>query len=389
MYYTYIKFTLQRDKMRKNYFEVGKPVSDDKFIGREDELKQIDFFVKNGQSLVLIAPRRYGKTSLAKKFLNSIDNTYIKIEIDFMRYLSKKDLADAIIDKCYENLKYKKAIKDMKSGLLSFSKKLSSIVKIDISLLQLDGFEKFFSTKDINEDEYLLYAFEFCEILSAACNKKAIIFIDEFGEISKFDKDNNLLKQLRSIIQLQKNTTYIFAGSQASLMKNIFLNKDEPFFKFAIILQVEKLKKDSFLKYCEKTLKKDDLIIEDKLLEVIYDYCGGVAYNLSLFMTMLLLSANKQIDISDIEATKTQVLQMSSYAYENEIASLKKKKHYLDVILYISNNKSPYKISTVKKQNINIILKILESDGFITKIEERYILNDVLFRAYLLKNIKF
>lgn len=45
-------------------FQVGKPVTGKNLIGRDKELKEIETYLNMGQSVVLIAPRRYGKTSL-------------------------------------------------------------------------------------------------------------------------------------------------------------------------------------------------------------------------------------------------------------------------------------------------------------------------------------
>ncbi|MEA3552885.1 MAG: hypothetical protein U9R39_00630 [Campylobacterota bacterium] len=371
--------------MLESYFEVGKPVSDEKFIGREKELKQLDFFVKQNQSIVLVAPRRYGKTSIVKKFFSTLSKEYFKIEIDFMRYISKKDLADAIIEKCYENIEYKKAIEDMKSGLLSFSKKLSSLIKINIGVLELDGFEKFLNKENIDEDSYLIYAFEFAEKFSKAHNKQLIFFIDEFAEISKYDKNNDLLKQLRSVIQHQENITYIFAGSQPTLMNKIFLNKDEPFFKFATVMKIGKLDKDSFILYCEKLFKIKSIKCDKNYIEDIYQFCGGVAYNLSLSMMMLLMQNEKEIKNDNIEETKNQVLNVSGFGYENEIELLKRRKHHFEVIVQIVKDLNPYLLKNIKKQNINNILKNLEIDGIIEKSDDKYILNDIVF-GYYLKN---
>ena len=51
---------------------VGNPVSGKDFIGREEEIKYITELLLLGQSVVLIAPRRYGKTSLVLEVLEKL-----------------------------------------------------------------------------------------------------------------------------------------------------------------------------------------------------------------------------------------------------------------------------------------------------------------------------
>ena len=44
--------------------QVGKPVTGNDLIGRDQELQELEQCIAMGQSVALIAPRRYGKTSL-------------------------------------------------------------------------------------------------------------------------------------------------------------------------------------------------------------------------------------------------------------------------------------------------------------------------------------
>ena len=50
-------------------FQVGKPVKGNAFVGRDKEIKEIQTYLEMGQSVVLIAPRRFGKTSLVLEVL--------------------------------------------------------------------------------------------------------------------------------------------------------------------------------------------------------------------------------------------------------------------------------------------------------------------------------
>jgi len=52
--------------------QVGKPVYGNQLIGRDKELRLIKELIQAGQSIVIIAPRRMGKTSLLITSLISI-----------------------------------------------------------------------------------------------------------------------------------------------------------------------------------------------------------------------------------------------------------------------------------------------------------------------------
>jgi len=51
---------------------VGKPVTGEELIGREKEINQILSTIKAGQSVALIAPRRFGKTSIILEVLDRL-----------------------------------------------------------------------------------------------------------------------------------------------------------------------------------------------------------------------------------------------------------------------------------------------------------------------------
>jgi AAA+ ATPase superfamily predicted ATPase len=50
-----------------NPFRYGDLALDDTFTDREEELAALEADVLNGQNVALIAPRRYGKSSLVKR----------------------------------------------------------------------------------------------------------------------------------------------------------------------------------------------------------------------------------------------------------------------------------------------------------------------------------
>ncbi len=368
--------------MSESYFEIGKPISDDRFFGRTKELRQLDFFVSNSQSIVVVAPRRYGKTSLVKKYLSGVKDKLV-IEIDLMRFAGIREFSDALIDKALENIGYKKAINQMKSGMLSFSKKLASMIKIDLGVLELDGFERFFHIDDVDDDEYLLYAFEFVEKFAASMGKKAVVFIDEFAELPKLSNEK-ILAKLRSIIQHQQHTAYIFAGSQPTLMNKIFLDKNEPFFKFATVLSLGAIEKSAFAEYLNKLFAKEGIACDDEQITDIYEFCGGVAYYLSLFMMLTLMGRPVRVDDELTKEMTQKVLEVCAFGFENEILALKRRKYFLATTLMIAKGENPYTIKTTQRQNINAVIKNLELDGVVVRQEGGYALADKVFGAYLL-----
>lgn len=60
-------------------FVYGMSVGGNNFTDRIEETKRIKLDFENGVNVILISPRRMGKTSLIKKVISAIDNPMLKI----------------------------------------------------------------------------------------------------------------------------------------------------------------------------------------------------------------------------------------------------------------------------------------------------------------------
>jgi len=62
----------------KELFAYGKPVTGDDLIDREEIVEEIVKNAKRGQSLILVAPRRYGKTSVILEAISRLREEVIR-----------------------------------------------------------------------------------------------------------------------------------------------------------------------------------------------------------------------------------------------------------------------------------------------------------------------
>ncbi|MCK4419847.1 hypothetical protein KAV79_08575 [Candidatus Aerophobetes bacterium] len=62
----------------KELFAYGKAVTGDDLIDRQEVVEEIVRNVKGGQSLILVAPRRYGKTSVILEAISRLREEVIR-----------------------------------------------------------------------------------------------------------------------------------------------------------------------------------------------------------------------------------------------------------------------------------------------------------------------
>jgi AAA+ ATPase superfamily predicted ATPase len=70
--------------MKDNPFKFGTIVDGPFFTDREDEITRIKSFLKGENHLIIISPRRFGKTSLIRKILSESERRYIYLDMQLV-----------------------------------------------------------------------------------------------------------------------------------------------------------------------------------------------------------------------------------------------------------------------------------------------------------------
>lgn len=89
----------------ENPFHYGEVVTGTYFTNRKSELAELMADVRNGQNLVIISPRRYGKTSLVFQSLDHLKQEGILVAyLDLFRTPTKDRFADHLAEAIYSGL---------------------------------------------------------------------------------------------------------------------------------------------------------------------------------------------------------------------------------------------------------------------------------------------
>ena len=100
-------------------FQVGKPVSGENLIGRDKDIRLIRQLLIQGQSIVLVAPRRFGKTSILLEVINQLKNEgYYTAFIDMFTITSLEGLAEQITEAVLQNKKTTWSVHKIKENLV-------------------------------------------------------------------------------------------------------------------------------------------------------------------------------------------------------------------------------------------------------------------------------
>ncbi len=365
--------------------QVGKPVKGSQLIGREKELLTISKLLLQGQSIVIIAPRRFGKTSLTLEILNRLKKQDIYTAyIDVFVTPDLESLSHKITEDVLNNRKLGKAFRKITGNIAEVFRN----VELKQTIENFDFILKY-STPDPNGWELFSDSLDFINNYPKKYGKKIICGFDEFGDIKKFDGDK-IVKMVRSKIQLQDHAAYIFSGSYESVMETLFVKHNSPFYRFARVIHLGYIDRDEFKKYLSRTLTDNNITYTEKFIDEILDFTKGHPYYTQLILQQILL--NKAIESKPKEPSLSEILKqliiIENNYLEKQWEDISRSRELVQTLLAIVRyRESPYSHLDTKKINPGRALKRLSGSGILLRENNRYSLSDPLLELWIKEKI--
>lgn len=256
-------------------FVYGMSVGGNNFTDRIEETKRIKLDFENGINVILISPRRMGKTSLIKKVISEIDNPMLKIiYMDIYDCRSEYDFynrfAETIMKSTGNHLE--QVMENIKRFLVRISPKISFSPEPNSEFSVSLGI----TPKDYSPEEIL----NLPERIAKEQGVRLVVCIDEFQQIGEFTDSLTVQKRLRGVWQHHQNVSYCFFGSKKHLMENIFQNRRMPFYQFGEMLHLKCIPTVYWVPFiCSRFEKYGKKIAEEyasRICQVVKNYSSYV-----------------------------------------------------------------------------------------------------------------
>jgi len=243
-----------------NPFRFGDLAFDESFTDREDELASLASDLRNGQNVALVAPRRYGKTSLLRRVAQTLVGEGVLVaEVDLMKTPTKEKLAGKLARAIHDDVA--SPLYRARERLRVFSGlRITPTITIDPT----DGTPTFsFSATHRREDldatlERLL---ELPAQLAAERGRNVAIVFDEFQEVTEIDP--RLPALMRAVFQEQPHVAHVYAGSRRDMMHRLFTDANEPFFRSAKVMELGRIEPALFAAFVEEQFERTDRSLAD------------------------------------------------------------------------------------------------------------------------------
>ena len=351
----------------ENPFKFGTIVEEEYFTDRVNEVAYICQFIDSANHLILISPRRFGKSSVVAKAVKRSGRQCITVnlqQVTSVADLSAKLLREFFkihpLERVRHLITHFRIIPTVSTNALTGSMDVSFQPGVDGTMLLEDVMtliEKAHSETD-----------------------RIIVVMDEFQEI--LDLDPHLDKKLRAIMQNQRHVNYILLGSQESMMTDIFEKKKSPFYHFGELMRLGKLPRTDFHRYLSERLAS---CFEDgceALADRILDYTACHPYYTQQLAANVWQVRMLQPEKEDaMAAAIDHIVTTHGLDYERLWQNLNRTNKW--IMQRIAKN-GPLQTGEHRTSTVYSALKRLQKEGYVI-YSEQYEIEDPFFREWIVR----
>lgn len=368
-----------------NPFIVTGKIEPQYFCDRIEESARLIKSITNGNNMVIISPRRMGKTGLIQFCYEKpeIKNEHYTFFIDILHTSSLREFTYLLGREIFETLLPRS--KKMTTLFIQTLKSISGKFGFDpISSLPAFNIE----LGDIERPEYTLD--EIFRYLATA-DKPCIVAIDEFQQVAKYP-EKNIEALLRTHIQKIRNSNFIFAGSERHMMQEMFLSASRPFYHSADILELKAIVPEIYIPFIVRHFEQRNRRIEATNAEKVYSLFKGHTYYIQKTFNEAFADTpiGKECTLDTIREAINNMVAANDTIFREILSNIPEKQK--ELLYAIAKDGEAERITSaqfIKRHKLSsassvqsAVKKLLEKD-VITEINKIFSVTDKLFAMWI------
>ena len=300
-------------------FIFGKKVKGKNFINRTTELKRLKLNFISGINTMIIAPRRWGKSSLVMKASEQIEKTEKNIRIcyiDLFRINNEKEFYEELLTQ---------VVKSSSSRWEDWFNNAKNLLKGLVSSFSIgvDPYQDFKFKLNWEEPKLLQSAIiDLPEKLAKKKKLKFIICIDEFQKIAEFPGSLSLQQKLRSSWQSHEFSSYCLFGSKFHIINELFSNPSMPFYQFGDLMYLEKIPEKHWYNYISRAFRNTGKEIKKEHIDRILYLSKNHPFHVQQFSHHVWRLTERVVDDKVFAITIDELLRYNAIFYERMINSM-------------------------------------------------------------------
>jgi primosomal protein N'' len=298
-------------------FVYGMSVEGENFTDRVQETRRLKKDFENGINVILISPRRMGKSSIVKKVRSEINDPAIKIVyMDIYDCRSEYDFYNRFASSLLRQTATR--TEQIVENIRKFLVRLTPKIGFSMEPLSEISLSLGITPQNYQPEEIL----QLPEIIAGEQGIHIIVCIDEFQQIGELSDSLTVQKRLRGIWQHQRNVSYCLFGSKKHLMTKLFQNRKMPFYQFGEMIYLGKIPTEEWVNFICSRFESQGKHISKDLAQKI---CNTVENHSSYVQQLawnVLAETDHETTEQDFERGVEALLAQCSGLFEQHIQGL-------------------------------------------------------------------
>lgn len=372
-------------KRVKNPFIVSGKIEPDYFCDRVEESARLIKSLTNGNNLVLISPRRMGKTGLVQFCYDKpeISDNYYTVFIDLLHTTSLREFTFLFGKSIFESIipLGHKVLATFVQTLRSLSGKISVDLVTNMPTFNLELGDITHPTLTLDE------IFAYLE----KADKPCIVTFDEFQQIANYP-EKNIEALLRSHVQRAANANFIFAGSEYHIMQEMFTSSAKPFYNSADTLELKAIDLDEYIRFVTRLMTENHRQVSPEVIKAVYRLYRGNTYAMQKTFNELfsILSEGETCSQATLVTAINNVIDSKEPMFREQLSGISDT--HKPLLYAIASDGEAERVTSagfVKGHKLasasavqHSITQLL-SKGILTRLNGKYSLNDPFFALWI------
>lgn len=367
-------------------FEYGTQVLTELFVNREEEQHRLESNFAGGQNTIIIAPRRWGKSSLVAQMEYRMKrNKKVRFcYMDMFGIRSEKEFYETLLIEVVKatSSRVEERIKVFQEFVRRIVPKISFGVTPDQEWsLSVDLKE---ARRNFSE------IIDLPERIGKARGLRIIMCIDEFQNISYFDRDISFQKKLRAHWQKHQQTAYCLYGSRRHMMMDIFENQASPFYHFGSLMLLNRIEEKHWIPFIQRIFRSNKKNISVAMASQITQRMENFPYYVQQYGQEVLLHTQRTVTEETLDTALESILNRNTIFYHRDIESLTNiQLNLLKAIMAgetrLTTNEVVRKYDLGNAQNTYRAKDALRNKDIIDDFEPQIIILDPVFKIWFKK----
>lgn len=365
-------------------FIYGVSVSGDNFTDRVKETRRLKMDFENGLNVVLISPRRMGKTSLVKKVQQVVDSSIVHtVYIDIYDCKSEYDFynkfAESVLKQTSGRMelfleKTKKFLTRL-TPKVSFSPDPTADYSVSLGI----------TPKEYTPEEIL----QLPELIAQQIGKHIVVCIDEFQQVAEWSDTLQVQKRMRGVWQHQKHVSYCLFGSRQHMMNKLFQSKAMPFYQFGEPNYLQPIPTEDWIPFIRQKFTDKGLAISEEHIRTICDTVQNQSSYVQQLAWNVMINTDTEVTEQTIQAGISDLLIQCTPLFMEQTGGLSGyQMNFLKAIAAGQHNQftsvsvlREYQLGS--KSNVERIQNVLREKDYIVSTPDGFFLSDPIMELWL------